>query len=79
LGTFAARRSDVIRANRAAGNAAHNRDDRPSKTDLKFFFGEQGYQMTWSERTEKFGIRPEEFQEALAKKKLGKCPEGISI
>jgi hypothetical protein len=61
-------RSPEARAAMAAGRAAHQRAGFPTRQELTLVFGEKGYFLTWPERTEKFGITPETFQAALAKR-----------
>ena len=62
-----ATRSEAARANIKEGLKQHALAGRPTKTQLILVFGEKGYAMTWSQRTERFGITPENFQAALAK------------
>jgi hypothetical protein len=63
-------RSAEARSNISAGLAAHKLAGNPSKADLIYFFGKSGYLLTWPKRTEKFGVQPQDFQAALAKKRL---------
>jgi outer membrane biosynthesis protein TonB len=61
-------RSEAAKANIKQGLAAHKTAGRPSRESLTLVFGKAGYLMTWPQRAEKFGITPEKFQDALAKK-----------
>ena len=60
-------RSPEARAAMAAGRAAHRASGSPSRQQLEAVFGKAGYFLTWPKRTERFGIRPGDFQAALAK------------
>jgi hypothetical protein len=60
-------RSDAAKANIKEGLKQHALAGRPTKAQLILVFGQNGYAMTWAQRTEKFGITPETFQAALAK------------
>jgi hypothetical protein len=60
-------RSDAAKANIKEGLRLHQIAGRPTKQQLTLVFGQKGYLLTWPKRTEKFGIRPDTFQAALAK------------
>jgi len=60
-------RSETAKANIKEGLRLHQIAGRPTRQQLTLVFGEKGYLLTWPKRTEKFGIKPETFQAALAK------------
>jgi len=60
-------RSEAAKANIKEGLRLHQIAGRPTKAQLILVFGKAGYLLTWPKRTEKFGIRPEDFQTVLAK------------
>jgi hypothetical protein len=66
-GKPAATRSDAAKANIREGLRLHQIAGRPTKAQLTLVFGKAGYLLTWPKRTERFGIRPEDFQRVLAK------------
>jgi hypothetical protein len=66
-GKPAVTRSDAAKANIKEGLRLHQIAGRPTKQQLILVFGKAGYLLTWPKRTERFGIRPETFQAALAK------------
>jgi hypothetical protein len=61
-----ATRSAAARANIKEGLKQHALAGRPTKAQLILVFGTKGYAMTWAQRTERYGIKPETFQAALA-------------
>jgi hypothetical protein len=62
-----ATRSEAAKTNIKEGLRLHQIAGRPTRQQLTQVFGQKGYLLTWPKRTEKFGITPETFQEALAK------------
>jgi hypothetical protein len=60
-------RSEAAKANIKEGLRLHQIAGRPTKQQLILVFGKAGYLLSWPKRTEKFGIKPETFQAALAK------------
>src|SRR5580704_3921797 len=62
-----ATRSEAAKANIKEGLRLQQIAGRPTRQQLILVFGKAGYLLTWSKRTEKFGITPETFQAALAK------------
>ena len=62
-----ATRSEAAKANIKEGLRLHQIAGRPTKQQLILVFGKAGYLLSWTKRTERFGITPETFQAALAK------------
>ena len=60
-------RSEAAKANIKEGLRLHQIAGRPTKQQLILVFGKGGYLLSWPKRTERFGIKPETFQAALAK------------